>query len=320
MARNTGMNHIVRQEDGTSNAIWGPYRLFSAFQPIFAFHDGKVSIHAFEGLIRTFREGEPVSPGRFFKAVPEQDRMEVETVTRTLHLLNAGACLDPATRLFINFDPSVFTDRAIAEQTLRDMRLTLHEARIDPARIVCEVTEKRAASHEALQSFVDELRRQGFAIAVDDYGADDSDMERIRELKPNIVKFDAAWITKLMESAPGTNLLEAMVSTFREWGITTLFEGIEEHWQLELAERCDVHLVQGFVLARPEIAPTSFGIFSSGVDDRPAIAVTFGADMPDNEINNADATKLAEPEPAVLRKPMPRPQMRSFGRKTSASG
>jgi EAL domain-containing protein (putative c-di-GMP-specific phosphodiesterase class I) len=68
-----------------------------------------------------------------------------------------------------------------------------------------------------------------------------------------------------MESGAGFALLTTMVSTFEQQGIITLFEGIEESWQLELAEKSGTSMVQGFVLARPEIAPTSFRV--SGRDN-----------------------------------------------------
>ncbi len=151
------------------------------------------------------------------------------------------------------------------------MRLVLHEADIDPRRIVCEVTEQKSASSEALHSFVQALRAHGFRIAVDDYGAHDSDIERIRVLKPDIVKFDAQWITRLMESGPGFALLHAMVANFADQGIETVFEGIEEGWQLELAERSGASMVQGYVLARPEIAPTSFAQFRQRENQTSAI-------------------------------------------------
>ena len=262
MSRSVGLAHIIRQQDGTSTGVWGVFALKSAFQPIFAFRPGgQLEITAFEGLIRPFRNGEGLSPGAFFNAVPASDRMHVETLARTLHLLNAGACLDPATSLFVNFDPSLFSEPTVARNALRDMRLVLHEAQIEPSRIVCEVTEQRAAEG-ALHMFVQALRDHGFRIAVDDYGAEESGIQRINALKPDIVKFDAHWITRLMSSGPGFALLEAMVSEFRDRGILNLFEGIEETWQLELAEKCGVDMVQGFVLARPELAPTSFAAFS----------------------------------------------------------
>lgn len=263
VSRSVGISHIVRQDDGTSIGIWGAYQLRTAFQPIFTFTGGKLSLSACEGLARPFRDDKPMPPGEFFANVPPADRFHVETLTRMLHLLNAGACLDRSMTVFVNFDPSLFSDTEIIDKALRDMRLVLHEADLDPHRIVCEVTEQRSHTNAALHGFVRALRAHGFRIAVDDYGSEDSDIGRINELKPDIVKFDARWITRLMESGPGFALLAAMVSEFAGRGIRTVFEGIEESWQLELAERSGAHMVQGFVLARPELAPTSFSVFKA---------------------------------------------------------
>ncbi|TIM59960.1 MAG: EAL domain-containing protein, partial [Mesorhizobium sp.] len=146
MSRSIGLAHIVRHDDGTASGVWGNYTLQSAFQPIFAFSNGKLSITGFEGLIRPFRDA---------------------------------------------------------------------------------------------------------------YGAEESDINRIKELRPDIVKFDANWIMQLMESGAGFALLTAMVASFEQQGIRTVFEGIEEGWQLELAEKSGASMVQGFALARPELAPTS---------------------------------------------------------------
>jgi EAL domain-containing protein (putative c-di-GMP-specific phosphodiesterase class I) len=121
----------------------------------------------------------------------------------------------------------------------------------------------------------------------------------VRALKPDIVKFDAQWITRLMETGPGFALLHAMVTTFTDQGIETVFEGIEEGWQLELAERCGATLVQGYALARPELAPTSFARFRQAEGER-APASKAG-------------TATAAPEP--VRRPH-HPQ-RSFGRRAA---
>lgn len=274
MSRSIGLAHIVRQADRTTQGVWGIYTLRSAFQPIFRFDAGKLSLAAFEGLIRPFRDGEAVPPGRFFSSVPAADRLHVETLTRTLHLLNAGEFLDPGAMLFVNFDPSVFSQREIAETALREMRLTLHEAGIDPRRIVCEVTEQKSSSQQALATFVGALRDHGFRIAVDDYGVESSDMERVAALRPDIVKFDAQWIVRLMESKPGFALLSVMVKEFASRGITIVFEGIEESWQLEMAEECGAHMVQGYVLARPELAPTGFAVFREQKPEQPGPEAT----------------------------------------------
>lgn len=247
------MSHIVRQADGTSVGIWGPFTLRSAFQPILASVDGKLSIIAYEGLIRPFRDDEAIEPEAFFSSLPEEYRLEAETLTRSLHLLNAGVHLEPEMSIFVNFDPSLFKQNEIVDKALSDMRLVLDEAGIDPARVVCEVIEKKSHSPAALRNCVKALRGHGYRIAVDDYGAESSNFRRIKELSPDIVKFDAKWITDLMESGPGLALLTTMAEEFAAKGIETVFEGIEESWQIELAERSGASMVQGFALARPEL-------------------------------------------------------------------
>ena len=253
----SGSAPIIRQDDGTFAGVWGPFALKTAFQPIFTFQEGRLFAGAFEGLIRPLRDGEPVAPITFFNSVPAGERLHVETLTRTLHLQNAGVCLDPEASIFINFDPSVFDEKSVADAAMSDMRLVLQAAAIDPRRVVCEVTEQKSGSEAALYRFVQALKLHGFRIAIDDYGSADSDIHRVRGLKPDIVKFDAQWITRLMETGPGFALLSTMVSAFTEQGIKTVFEGIEESWQLELAEKSGASMVQGYVLARPQIASTA---------------------------------------------------------------
>ena len=253
--------HVRGHDDGTYTAVWGPFLLKSGYQPIFRMNDGPARIGAFEALCRPFRSGAPSSPGKFFPLVPKDEGFLVELQTRAVHVLNASSVLHGNEWLFLNFDPSMFNSRASVETALDILDETLTMAGVGRERIVCEVTEHRTEEQQ-LMTLVGQMRQRGFKIAVDDYGADDSDMARVRKLSPDIIKFDAFWITRLMDSGTaGAELLKEMVRTFREQGILTLFEGIEHGWQLDLAVDCHVEFVQGFVLARPQTVPVSFSEF-----------------------------------------------------------
>jgi EAL domain-containing protein (putative c-di-GMP-specific phosphodiesterase class I) len=256
--RNSALAHIIRRTDGTSIGLWGPYTLKSAFQPIFAFENERLRPAAFEGLMRAFHNDRPIAPKTFFSGRKEEDRSDVETLARTLHLLNAGRFLDNSALIFVNFDPSLVCDPTLAAKALRDMRLVLHEAGIEPRRIVCEVTEQKSPSETALVEFAKALRSNGLRVAVDDFGEAESDAGRVERIAPDIVKFDARWVAHLMASGPGYDALVKMVENFTARGIVTIFEGIERRWQLELAGRSGVSMVQGFVLARPRLAPNDF--------------------------------------------------------------
>jgi EAL domain-containing protein (putative c-di-GMP-specific phosphodiesterase class I) len=302
LARSLGLSHIMREADGTAVGHWGPYVLKSAFQPICSFEPDGLKQRAFEGLVRPFRDGGAVSPGQFFGAIPSIDRLRVEALARDLHILNAGAAFGNGITLFINFDPSLFCERPVVDTALHEMRIMLGEAGLPFGNVVCEVTEQSSGSAAALQDFVAALRGEGYRVAVDDYGADSSDMERVKQLRPDIVKFDAKWVARLMDSQPGVTLLKVMVGEFRQQGIVTVFEGIEENWQLDVAHEVGAAMVQGFALARPELAPTRFR------PDPAAPARPTGSPGP------AEPQTLAA---AVEERPLSprRPQARIFGRR-----
>ncbi|MBS9721004.1 EAL domain-containing protein [Tianweitania sp. BSSL-BM11] len=314
MTRNFSRAEIAQGEDGIHTAVWGSYVLQSAFQPIFSLEEGRLSLVAFEALLRPVHGTTAVSPSQFFRQVPAADRFAVETLTRTLHLLNAGKCLDKSATLFVNFDPSQFQDRELADGALRDMLAVLKVADLEPSRIVCEMTEQVSTCEPVLFGFVEALRAEGFRIAVDDYGSGDSDLRRVEQLKPDIVKFDAAWINQMMASGAGMALLKMVVASFSQNGIETVIEGVEEGWQMELAQHAGAPMVQGYLLARPQLALMNFTSFTlsgqgtpRGFD--PAIPLSLAQMLP-SEWTAARALPGAQRSEGVQLK-----RSRTFGRR-----
>ncbi|MBU4527197.1 MAG: EAL domain-containing protein [Hoeflea sp.] len=251
--------HFLQDDRGFYTTSYGPFVLRSAFQPIFSQDEhGHLTIEAFEALIRAQRNGQPVSPPHFFSLVEKDDAIAVDTLCRELHILNMGKLGRRKARLFINFNPGLFdavTD--IDAEVDRMVDVTL-KAGLRPGRIVCEITEQGSGDEAVLHRLVSGLRSRLFKIAVDDYGADDSDTRRVDELKPDVLKFDAAWVRRFTETSAGMGLLKLMVDQFIERGITVLFEGLEEDHQVEFCQQIGVQLMQGYALARPEIVPKTF--------------------------------------------------------------
>ena len=249
-------------DDGRFVGHYGPFQLRTAYQPIFRIGRRTAETYGFEGLVRVeTAAGKRLPPARFFPLIGPDDRFAVENLCRDLHLRNMAKFSDLPPVLFANFDPSVFGERGRTRLEIARMERLVAEVGIGPDRIVCEITEKRASSPDALRHLVECLRGAGYRVALDDYGADESDAERIAAIGPDIIKFDASWIKRLLETPAGYNLLASMVNQFHDRNIDTLFEGLEERWQLELAEAMGVDYAQGFILARPELAPANFAEF-----------------------------------------------------------
>lgn len=251
--------HFLQDDRGFYTTSYGPFVLRSAFQPIFSQNEeGHLTIEAFEALIRAQQDGKPVSPPHFFSMVEQIDALTVDTLCRELHILNMGKLGRRKARLFVNFNPGLFDDiDGIDAEVDRMVDVTL-KAGLRPGRIVCEITEQGSGDERVLNRLVDGLRSRFFKIAVDDFGADDSDSKRVNQLRPDVIKFDAAWVRRFTETSAGMGLLKLMVAQFIERGITVLFEGLEEEHQIEFCQEIGVQLMQGYALARPEIVPRTF--------------------------------------------------------------
>jgi EAL domain-containing protein (putative c-di-GMP-specific phosphodiesterase class I) len=259
MAGNSVFSNLRNEDDGSWTATYGPFTLHSALQPIFSQdHEGYLEIQAFEGLIRPTRNGEPVRPAEFFPQVARQDSAMIDSLCRTLHIFNTGALRRQNAKLFVNFHPGLFVTDADIRREVEMIKLAVREAGMTADRIVCEITQKENDSHDMLAHFVADLRQHGFRIAIDEYGADERDATRLNLMRPDYVKFEADWVKDFLENSAGSALLRHMVKTFLEQGILTIFEGLEDQRQVDICGNLQVPLLQGYALARPQIAPTTF--------------------------------------------------------------
>ncbi|WP_246752792.1 EAL domain-containing protein [Sinorhizobium sp. BG8] len=251
--------NLVRASDGSVSTMHEGFELHSALQPIFReAEDGTLYVEAFEGLIRAGADGRAYSPADFFSHVRDEDRAMVDSLCRSLHILNAGALGRRDAILLVNFNPGLFTTRYAIRQEIDRMKLVAHEASLSVGQIACEICERPGDDPEVLGRFSDRLHDSGFLVAIDEYSGDDRCLERLWRLKPDLVKFDSAWVRSFVENSAGVALLRVVVGQFVQQGIRPLLGGIEEPWQIELCRDLGGPLMQGYLLARPEIAPTDF--------------------------------------------------------------
>jgi EAL domain-containing protein (putative c-di-GMP-specific phosphodiesterase class I) len=248
---------IFADEIGIRFGVYDAFRLWSAYQPIFAPQGRTLTPVAVEGLIEPHRAGRSTAPAVFFESVPPADRLFVETMCRMLHLANFRNIGVDGLALFFNYDPLIngHLGRALAE--IRLMTRHLGDLDLEPAMLVCEITEQAADDH-VLASIVREMRRDGIRIAIDDFGTGHSTEERIDLLAPDIVKIDGTWFAEFCRHAAAERFFRPLVSMLHDRGAKVLVEGIEQATHLRVALDGGVDLLQGYHLARPALAGTVF--------------------------------------------------------------
>ena len=258
MPQDTSSVRHRKDEDGSSSGSFGPFVLRTALQPIFSRdRQSQVQLKGVEGLLRLFLNEQTFSTNEFFRRIGTGPRQAVDALCRRLHLMNASLEPFKDVLLFLNFDPSLYGDnRQIAAQ-INQLTADVSQSRFTPARIVCEMTEQHMVGSNRITYLTEALRDAGFRIAIDDYGAVASDARRVDMVRPDIIKLDASWVVRLMESESGFGVLKDTVDRFHRNGASIVMEGLEKGFQVELAWGAGADLVQGFALARPQMAPTN---------------------------------------------------------------
>ena len=100
--------------------------------------------------------------------------------------------------------------------------------------------------------FIDEVRRMGVKIALDDFGAGASSFGYLKSLPVDFLKIDGSFITGLLDDA----LDDAAVRCFREVarvvGVQTIAEFVERDDVRDVLRAIGIDMAQGYLIHRPE--------------------------------------------------------------------
>lgn len=127
----------------------------------------------------------------------------------------------------------------------------LHEEfpTVVPGDIAFEIGEALIpADPRPIAIILQQLRRQGYHVVLDDYGSGMSPLARFHQVPAEVVKIDAS-VTRGWRTEEGRQMIEAVVGLSRPFGFRAVAEGVEtrEQWQALTAWGC--HGGQGWLFS-----------------------------------------------------------------------
>jgi len=239
--------------------------LHVVFQPIVS---GDGTIDGVEALSRFLLEPHR-SPDEWFAEAAE---VGLAVALEMLAIREALAQLDdlPDGYLAVNVSPATLL--ALDPTDLCTDRSDL------PARLVLELTEHIVIeAYGPLRAAIDELRRSGIRIAVDDAGAGYSSLQHILEIRPDFIKLDRSMVAGIARDPIRRALVSAVTDFSSKIGADVIAEGVEDTADLHVLRAVGVRWVQGYLLARPGPPPMvvrsipESGLRAVVIDDDPAV-------------------------------------------------
>ncbi len=214
-----------------------------AFQPMVDVQDFRID--AYEALVRG---PDDQTAGSILSQVNADNLYAFDQACR-VRAIELAARLGMDRQLSINFLPNaVYEPRACIRATLDAAART----GFDPHRLTFEIVETEDVADTAhLLRIITEYRKQGFKIALDDFGTAHSGLTRLADLRPDIVKLDRAVVRDCDRDQTRLAIVRNMVVLAAEIGVKLVVEGAERAAEVAALRAVGVRYIQGFYFARP---------------------------------------------------------------------
>ncbi len=239
---NSGVSHVQSTLLAIQSAL-DHNRLVLHFQPFYRMDTGEMA--GVEVLMRLPGADEHVySPAEFIDVAHRHNKLSELSYLLIRQLSGIFRQLSDII-VSINLPPVMYEKEAMRERVLELFK----QFNLPRGRLQLEITDGSDGDMQQLTEGVRILRKEGYRIALDDFGAGGSSLGRLASLSVDAVKVDIALLRAAEQGRNG--LLENAVTLSHRLDAQVMVEGVESATQLAIVWSANVDMVQGFYLAKP---------------------------------------------------------------------
>lgn len=221
-------------------------RVVPFFQPILAVAENRIV--AYEVLSRIELNGDVIRADEFVEIAEKMGvihRLDMLVIEQALTTLAARG---HAGEIFINLSPRAL----VLKEFARDLRRLIEASGIAPHNIVFEITERDTVKSLAvLERFLNDLKADGFKLAIDDFGSGFSSFHYLRRFPIDYLKIEGDFIANMLNSEKDHTFVTSIRSLAREMGITVVAEYVESAEVLDELVKLEIQCAQGYYIGRP---------------------------------------------------------------------
>ncbi len=244
-ATTTTLDVAYRMEHALQNKEFVLY-----FQPKIDFKTLK--IHGAEALVRWIPPiGDPIFPDAFIPVMERNgfiSQLELFVFEEMCQMLQRNADVPNMPKIAINISPITLSQTAL----IKEMIILLKTYRVHPERIEIEITESAIGNFEkSLPDIIKLLHKVGFTVAMDDFGAGNSSLNRLSVINVDVLKLDKVFLDFHEDAPRGSLVVQNIISLGKQLGMKLVAEGIEYQNQAKWLQSLQCDIAQGFYFSKP---------------------------------------------------------------------
>ena len=224
--------------------------IYIYFQPIIFIRNSLII--GLEALVRGINKGKLISPLILFKEANKKNIcLEFDRLCRVRAFEEYNKIFNkyPEYMLFLNFDSSAIS---LGEKESKETFKIAESFNIPFQNVVIEIPETEIKKEKGFKCFIESCKEYGFLIALDDVGVKYSNIDRIFEIRPDILKLDQRLIKNTKIEYHKHKVVKSLVTLAKEIGILTLAEGIETKEEVLETMKLGLDFHQGFLFFEPQ--------------------------------------------------------------------
>ncbi len=230
-----------------------PEQIRLAFQPVIELVDQQIV--GVEVLARYMHpELGMLDPSSFLPPGTERgmfDKLDLEILTRSIVQLSewlAHGVVDERFTMSLNLSPDHVSDSL----STREIFEILRQHRVPSTMLQVEVTEQSLNAHEDdLRHSLTLLRERGIKIAIDDFGVQGSNVDRLMTIPSDVVKIDRSLVSEIDTDVRAENRLRHVLEIINGEERVAIAEGVERQAQARVLRDLRVPFGQGYLWHAP---------------------------------------------------------------------
>ena len=138
------------------------------------------------------------------------------------------------------------------KEMISDLKTILQETGFDASKLELEITEREMmANPEATILILNEIKKLGISISIDDFGTGHSSLAYIKRLPIDKLKIDKSFVDELPHDKEDVAIVRSVISIAKNLQIDIIAEGVETQEQKDflLLEGCPK--IQGYFYSKP---------------------------------------------------------------------
>ena len=218
------------------------------FQPKYSLLNGEMA--GVEALVRWFHPTLGYIDARDIVEAAAEVNMLDQLTDNVVDLVIEALCFwrdqNIAIKVAINIPPSALSNINFGKSLTKK----LTAAQLQPSDIELEITEHTVLEQdEAVYKLLHSLKKQGFSIAIDDFGVGYANFRNLRNYPFSTIKIDRDFISEILLNPRDRVIVQATTQVAKDLQMAVVAEGLEDAGSITTLRELGCEYAQGYLFS-----------------------------------------------------------------------